>query len=281
MHEWFPFIHFSETLNYDLRGSLSLFCPTLALMACSSVPFFFFFLSLMVLLFSGFVCSEWMISFIHFGETLNQNPRRARSLSRVPHHLQWSIRLFLLLSLTLSSSFLALLVACKPCHCCWHVAVVFLMEGKHDVLTTSRSSSGGGSSCCCCFCCRSLGQNSWLWWDRDLVASSVFLQFATVVGDPWFAAAAVASAAAMGSGSVFYSSSVVFIGGEQSFSRVLIGLLLVLLLRPFTVCFPSLFPLFFLPLQWMNAWMHGWRWPYLCRYLYWCKSARRRWWWCS
>jgi hypothetical protein len=55
----------------------------------------------------------------------------------------------------------------------------------------------------------------------------------------------------MGSGSVSSSSSVVFIGGEQSFSRVLIGLLLllVLLLRPFTVCFPSLFPLFFLPLQ--------------------------------
>jgi hypothetical protein len=75
----------------------------------------------------------------------------------------------------------------------------------------------------------------------------VFLQFATVVGDPWFAAAAVSSAVAMGSGSVFYSSSVVFIGGEQPFSRVLIGrlLLLVLLLRPFTVCFPSLFPLFF------------------------------------
>ncbi|KAH8969322.1 hypothetical protein BDL97_02G027800 [Sphagnum fallax] len=61
-------------------------------------------------------------------------------------------------------------------------------------------------------------------------------KFATVVGDPWFAAAAVASAVAMGSGSVFYSSSVVFIGGEQPFSRVLIGrlLLLVLLLRPFT-----------------------------------------------
>jgi hypothetical protein len=186
------------------------------------------------------------------------------------------------LSLT-RSSFLALLVACKPCHCRWHVAVVFLMGGKHDVLTTSRrSSSGGGSSCC--FCCRSLRHNSWLWWDWYLVASSAFLQFSTIVGDPWFAAASVASVAAMGSGSVSSSSSVVFIGGEQSFSRVLIGLLLllVLLLRPFTVCFPSLFPLFFLPLQWMrwmNEWMHAWWWPYVGRYLYWCKSARRRWWW--
>lgn len=240
----------------------------------------------MLLLFSGFVCSEWMISFHPFWWNPKSEPQAsARSLSRVPLSTPSSMvnSSIPLLSLTLSCSFLAFLVACKPCHCRWHVAVIFLMEGKHDVLTTSRrSSSGGGSSCCCCFCCRSLGQNSWLWWGRYLVASSVFLQFATVVGDPWFAAAAVASAVAMGSGSVFCSSSVVFIGGEQPFSRVLIGrlLLLVLLLRPFTVCFPSLFPLVFCRCnEWMNEWMHAWRWPYVGRYLYWCKSARRRWWW--
>ncbi len=208
----------------------------------------------MLLLFSGFfVVNEWS-PFIHFGETLNQNPRRARSLylslSRVPHHIQWSIRLFLCcLWLSLVLFWLCLLRASraivvdmwllffsrKESMTYWRLVVVVVVVVVAVVVV---------------FGCRSLGQNSWLWRDRYLVASSVFLQFATVVGDPWFAAAA-----AMGSGSVFYSSSVVFIGGEQSFSRVLIGLLLllVLLLRPFTVCFPSLFPLF---LGRCNEWMN-------------------------
>lgn len=84
MHEWFLFIHFSETLNYDPRGSLSLslFCPTLAFMVCSSVPLFCLWCSCCFL--ALFVVNEWF-PFIHFGETLNQNPRRARALSLVSH----------------------------------------------------------------------------------------------------------------------------------------------------------------------------------------------------
>ncbi len=50
----------------------------------------------MLLLFSGFVCSEWMISFHPFWWNPKSEPQAsARSLSRVPHHLQWSIRLYI------------------------------------------------------------------------------------------------------------------------------------------------------------------------------------------
>ncbi len=51
----------------------------------------------MVLLFSGFVCSEWMNYFHPFWWNPKSEPRASAlslSLSRVPHHLQWSILLF-------------------------------------------------------------------------------------------------------------------------------------------------------------------------------------------
>ncbi len=87
MYEWFPFVHFSATLNYDPRGSLSLFCPTLALMVCSSVPSFFFW-SFMLFLFSGFVCREWTISFHPFWWNPKSEPQASSlslSLSLVSH----------------------------------------------------------------------------------------------------------------------------------------------------------------------------------------------------